>query len=62
MDAYIDNLKLISYTPQVSGAPDPTAGGSANEQMAWWLDESNLHENIHKILVKFCVPSPIVFR
>ncbi|XP_069979906.1 zinc finger SWIM domain-containing protein 8 homolog isoform X3 [Penaeus vannamei] len=45
----------------VSGAPDPTAGGSANEQMAWWLDESNLHENIHKILVKFCVPSPIVF-
>ena len=47
---------------QVSGAPDPTAGGSANEQMAWWLDESNLHENIHKILVKFCVPSPIVFR
>ncbi|XP_064116671.1 zinc finger SWIM domain-containing protein 8 homolog isoform X1 [Macrobrachium nipponense] len=45
----------------VSGAPDPTAGGSANEQMAWWLDENNLHENIHKILVKFCVPSPIVF-
>ncbi|CAL4153708.1 unnamed protein product, partial [Meganyctiphanes norvegica] len=45
----------------VSGAPDPTAGGSANEQMAWWLDESNLHDNIHKILVKFCVPSPIVF-
>ncbi|KAK7073230.1 Zinc finger SWIM domain-containing protein 8 [Halocaridina rubra] len=45
----------------VSGAPDPTAGGSANEQMAWWLDENNLHENIHKILVKFCVPAPIVF-
>lgn len=45
----------------VSGAPDPTAGASASEQTAWWLDENNLHENIHKILVKFCVPSPMVF-
>ncbi|XP_076055750.1 zinc finger SWIM domain-containing dorado isoform X2 [Oratosquilla oratoria] len=45
----------------VSGAPDPTAGASIYEQTAWWLDENNLHENIRKILVKFCVPSPIVF-
>ncbi|GAB6028261.1 hypothetical protein CHUAL_002442 [Chamberlinius hualienensis] len=43
------------------GAPDPTAGASANEQTTWCLDEATLHDNIHKILTKFCVPSPIVF-
>ncbi|XP_025100498.1 zinc finger SWIM domain-containing protein 8-like isoform X2 [Pomacea canaliculata] len=45
----------------VGGAPDPTAGPSANEQTSWCLDEATLHENIKKTLVKFCVPSPIVF-
>lgn len=45
----------------VCGAPDPTAGPSANEQTSWCLDENTLHENIKKTLVKFCVPSPIVF-
>uniref|UniRef100_T1J7Q0 ZSWIM8 TPR repeats domain-containing protein n=1 Tax=Strigamia maritima TaxID=126957 RepID=T1J7Q0_STRMM len=45
----------------VCGAPDPTAGASASEQTTWCLDEATLHENIRKILIKFCVPSPIVF-
>lgn len=43
------------------GAPDPTAGPSASEQTSWCLDESTLHENVKKTLVKFCVPSPVVF-
>ena len=47
---------------QVCGAPDPTAGASASEQTSWCLDENTLHENIRKILIKFCVPSPTVFR
>jgi hypothetical protein len=47
---------------KVCGAPDPTAGASASEQTSWCLDENTLHENIRKILIKFCVPSPTVFR
>lgn len=43
------------------GAPDPTAGPSASEETSWSLDESTLHENVKKTLVKFCVPSPTVF-
>lgn len=43
------------------GAPDPTDGGH-EEVAAWFLDERTLHDNIRKILVKFCVPSPTVFR
>ena len=43
------------------GAPDPTAGASAHEETTWCLDEVQLHENIRKILIKFCMPSPIVF-
>lgn len=46
---------------QLRGAPDPTAGASVNEQTSWYLDERTLHGNIHKILIKFCVPAPIVF-
>nr|XP_018897398.1 PREDICTED: zinc finger SWIM domain-containing protein 8 [Bemisia tabaci] len=57
--------ELLSPHPSVinsvSGAPDPTAGASANEQTAWYLDEKTLHDNINKILIKFCVPAPIVF-
>ncbi|XP_074025698.1 zinc finger SWIM domain-containing dorado [Leptinotarsa decemlineata] len=45
----------------VCGAPDPTAGASANDQTSWYLDEKTLHDNIKKILIKFCVPAPIVF-
>ncbi|VDK54690.1 unnamed protein product, partial [Anisakis simplex] len=41
------------------GAPDPTDGG--HEDVAiWCLDQRTLHENIRRILVKFCVPSPTV--
>ncbi|XP_050312760.1 zinc finger SWIM domain-containing protein 8 homolog [Anthonomus grandis grandis] len=45
----------------VCGAPDPTAGASANDQTSWYLDEKTLHDNIKKILIKFCVPAPMVF-
>ncbi|CAB3372525.1 Hypothetical predicted protein [Cloeon dipterum] len=45
----------------VRGAPDPTAGASANDQTSWYLDDKTLHDNIKKILIKFCVPAPIVF-
>jgi hypothetical protein len=31
------------------------------EQTAWCFNENALHENIRKTLIKFCVPSPIVF-
>ncbi|WAQ97485.1 ZSWM8-like protein [Mya arenaria] len=44
-----------------NGAPDPTAGAEANEETSWCLDEKQLHENVKKTLVKFCVPSPVVF-
>jgi len=57
--------ELLSSTPSdintVSGAPDPTAGGSLGEQSNWTLDNKNLRDNIKKILIKFCVPAPIVF-
>ncbi|XP_014261902.1 zinc finger SWIM domain-containing protein 8-like [Cimex lectularius] len=57
--------ELLSSQPSainsVCGAPDPTAGASVNEQTSWYLDEKTLHDNIKKILIKFCVPSPIVF-
>lgn len=56
---------LLSPQPSainsVCGAPDPTAGASANEQTAWYLDEKTIHDNINKILIKFCVPAPMVF-
>ncbi|KAL0280565.1 UNVERIFIED_CONTAM: hypothetical protein PYX00_001825 [Menopon gallinae] len=45
----------------VCGAPDPTAGASISEQTSWYLDQRTLHDNIKKILIKFCVPTPIVF-
>lgn len=57
--------ELLSSQPSainsVCGAPDPTAGASANEITSWYLDEKTLHDNIKKILIKFCVPAPIVF-
>lgn len=58
--------ELLSAQPTaintVCGAPDPTAGASANDQTSWYLDEKTLHENIKRILIKFCMPAPIVFR
>ncbi|XP_063619650.1 zinc finger SWIM domain-containing protein 8 homolog [Cydia splendana] len=57
--------ELLSAQPNqintTCGAPDPTAGASAYEYTSWFLDEKTLHNNINKILVKFCVPAPIVF-
>ncbi|RZF44726.1 hypothetical protein LSTR_LSTR000678 [Laodelphax striatellus] len=57
--------ELLSSQPSainsVCGAPDPTAGASANEQTSWYLDDKTLHNNIKNILIKFCVPAPIVF-
>lgn len=57
--------ELLSAQPTaintVCGAPDPTAGASANDQTSWYLDEKTLHENINRILIKFCLPAPIVF-
>ena len=57
--------ELLSHESKINltnGAPDPTVCGAANEQKSWYLDEKNLKENIKKILIKFCVPAPIVFR
>ncbi|GAB0088989.1 zinc finger SWIM domain-containing protein 8 [Sergentomyia squamirostris] len=57
--------ELLSSQPTaintVCGAPDPTAGASANDQTNWYLDEKTLHDNIKKILIKFCLPAPMVF-
>ena len=41
---------------------DPTAGPSANEMTTWYFNELVLRDNISKTLIKFCQPSPIVFR
>lgn len=57
--------ELLSAQPTtintVCGAPDPTAGASVNDQTNWYLDEKTLHDNIAKILIKFCMPTPMVF-
>lgn len=57
--------ELLSSQPTtintVCGAPDPTAGASVNDQTNWYLDEKTLHDNIAKILIKFCMPTPMVF-
>ncbi|XP_023288160.1 zinc finger SWIM domain-containing protein 8 isoform X2 [Orussus abietinus] len=57
--------ELLSAQPSAinsyCGAPDPTAGASAHDQTSWYLDEKTLHGNIKKILIKFCVPAPMVF-
>ncbi|XP_032671069.1 zinc finger SWIM domain-containing protein 8 isoform X2 [Odontomachus brunneus] len=57
--------ELLSMQPSAiniyCGAPDPTAGASTHDQTSWYLDEKTLHDNIKKILIKFCVPAPIVF-
>ncbi|XP_015771685.1 PREDICTED: zinc finger SWIM domain-containing protein 8-like isoform X2 [Acropora digitifera] len=45
----------------VQGAPDPTAGPSEADYSKWCLDEASLHENIKRMLIRFCGPSPLVF-
>lgn len=58
------NVKCIFYRLLKKNSNvlvDPTAGASINEQTTWCLDGSTLHDNIRKILIKLCVPSPIVF-
>ncbi|XP_026286597.1 zinc finger SWIM domain-containing protein 8 homolog isoform X2 [Frankliniella occidentalis] len=59
----LDQLLSTQQTAinSVCGAPDPTAGASVSDQTSWYLDEKTLHDNIKKILIKFCVPAPIVF-
>nr|XP_027202504.1 zinc finger SWIM domain-containing protein 8-like [Dermatophagoides pteronyssinus] len=59
----LDDLLLNenSNINKVRGAPDPTAGAPANEQTKWCLDEFQLHENIRKIVIKLCIPSPMVY-
>jgi len=46
----------------VFGAPDPTAGFGANDHTCWNLDSKHIKENIKRMLIKFCIPTPIVFR
>lgn len=58
LDDLLDSQQ--SRINSLRGAPDPTAGASINEHTAWFLDASVLHENIRKILLKLCIPSPIV--
>ena len=41
---------------------DPTAGPEGDTHAAWYMDQRILHENIKKTLVRFCVPSPVVYR
>ena len=55
------NSKEDTEIKLADGGPDPTIGGEASEQPAWYLDGKNLKDNIKKILIKFCVPAPIVF-
>ncbi|KAJ6216279.1 hypothetical protein RDWZM_007436 [Blomia tropicalis] len=43
------------------GAPDPTAGASIHDQTKWCLDKGLLQENIRKIVIKLCIPSPMVY-
>lgn len=40
---------------------DPTAGPSEADYSKWCLDEASLHENIKRMLIRFCGPSPLVF-
>ena len=41
----------------VSGAPDPTTGGSLGEIASWTLGAKNLRDNIKKILIKVITPA-----
>lgn len=59
LDELLNASSIINTT---HGAPDPTAESSAGEQSCWCLDEDVLHENIRNLLVKFCIPTPLVCR
>jgi hypothetical protein len=60
LDDLLSGPRTLEINAQ-PGAPDPTAGGSVGEISTWCLDSKNLRDNIKKILIKFCMPSPIVF-
>ncbi|XP_067937887.1 zinc finger SWIM domain-containing protein 8-like [Watersipora subatra] len=57
--------ELLATVPSainnLDGAPDPTAGPDGDSHAAWYMDQRILHENIKKTLVRFCVPSPVVY-
>uniref|UniRef100_A0A0N5AJS0 SWIM-type domain-containing protein n=1 Tax=Syphacia muris TaxID=451379 RepID=A0A0N5AJS0_9BILA len=56
----IDQLRNpASEIHRAIGAPDPTDGGH-DEVAIWCLDQKMLHENIRRIMAKFCTPSPTV--
>ncbi|MFH4973870.1 hypothetical protein AB6A40_000579 [Gnathostoma spinigerum] len=56
----IDQLKEpLSEINAAVGAPDPTDGGH-DDVAIWCLDQRVLHDNIHRIISKFCIPSPTV--
>ena len=59
LDQLLNSSSAINAT---HGAPDPSAESSVNEMSAWCLDEKGIHENIRNLLVKFCMPTPIVCR
>lgn len=58
----LDDLlsKQNTYINTTSGAPDPTAGASIDEKTSWWLDESQLRDNLGKILRKHSQIQPMV--
>lgn len=39
-----------SVINQISGAPDPTAGGAADDENAWHLDEGQVSEQVRQYL------------
>lgn len=46
-DELRQNHSLIN---RISGAPDPTAGGAADDDNAWHLDESQVSEQVRTYL------------
>ncbi|XP_022255372.1 zinc finger SWIM domain-containing protein 5-like, partial [Limulus polyphemus] len=45
-----DILQTHSVINSISGAPDPTAGASADEEHSWHLDEEQITEQVHNYL------------
>uniref|UniRef100_A0A5S6Q2K3 SWIM-type domain-containing protein n=1 Tax=Trichuris muris TaxID=70415 RepID=A0A5S6Q2K3_TRIMR len=43
------------------GAPDPTAGAAVGDVHSWCMQDRTLKDMVHKILVKYCIPSPLVY-
>ncbi|XP_076307460.1 zinc finger SWIM domain-containing protein 5-like isoform X1 [Tachypleus tridentatus] len=49
-----DILQTQSVINSISGAPDPTAGASADEEHSWHLDEEQITEQVHNYLTQGC--------